>query len=51
MANGSSRPTPRGGKNKVVTAAEAVAIIGDGNVLCNSGFVGCGVPDELLAAL
>ncbi len=51
MANGSPRPTPRGGKNKVVSAAEAVAIIGDGNVLCNSGFVGCGVPDELLAAL
>jgi len=51
MANASPRPTPRGGKNKVVTADEAVAIIGDGNVLCNSGFVGCGVPDELLSAL
>jgi len=36
---------------KVVTVGEAVALIRDGSVLCNSGFVGCGVPDELLAGL
>jgi len=38
-------------KNKIVSAAEAVAIIRDGDVLCNSGFVGIGTPDELLIAL
>jgi propionate CoA-transferase len=41
----------RKAKNKIVSAAEAVAMIRDGDVLCNAGFVGCGVPDELLAAL
>ncbi len=38
-------------RNKVVSADEAVAIIRDGDTLCNSGFVGTGTPDELLAAL
>ena len=38
-------------KNKVVSADDAVAIIRDGDTLCNSGFVGNGTPDELLAAL
>ena len=38
-------------RGKVVTAAQAVALIRDGDTLCNAGFVGCGVPDELLAAL
>lgn len=38
-------------KNKVVSADEAVAVIRTGDTLCNSGFVGNGTPDELLAAL
>jgi propionate CoA-transferase len=37
--------------SKLVDVDEAVALIGDGDTVCNSGFVGCGVPDELLAAL
>ncbi|HEU4411613.1 MAG TPA: acyl CoA:acetate/3-ketoacid CoA transferase [Polyangiaceae bacterium] len=38
-------------KNKVVSADEAVALIRSGDTLANSGFVGNGTPDELLAAL
>ena len=38
-------------RNKVVSRREAVAIIRDGDTLCNSGFVGIGVPDELLLGL
>ncbi len=38
-------------RNKVTSPADAVAIIRDGDTLCNSGFVGNGTPDELLAAL
>jgi propionate CoA-transferase len=38
-------------KNKVVTADEAIAIIRDGDTLANTGFVGDGAPEELLAAL
>lgn len=38
-------------KNKVVSAAEAAALIKDGDTLTTSGFVGIGVPDELLAAV
>jgi propionate CoA-transferase len=38
-------------KNKIVTAAEAVAVIRDGDTIANSGFVGAGTPDALLAAL
>ncbi len=38
-------------RNKVVSADEAVALIRDGDTLANSGFVGNGTPDELLAAL
>src|SRR3954463_6541835 len=38
-------------RNKIVTAAEAVAVIQTGDALCTSGFVGIGVPDELLIAL
>lgn len=38
-------------KNKVVSAREAVAIIRDGDMIANSGFVGCGTPDLLLEAL
>lgn len=37
--------------NKVVSAAEAAALIKSGDTLTTSGFVGIGVPDELLAAL
>eukprot|EP00752_Nemacystus_decipiens_P000662 g662.t1 len=43
---------PRGGaKNKIVSAAEAAALVRDGDRLATGGFVGCGVPDGLLAAL
>ncbi|WP_222869436.1 Caffeate CoA-transferase [Roseobacter fucihabitans] len=36
---------------KRVSAAEAAALIKDGDTLTTSGFVGIGVPDELLAAV
>ena len=38
-------------RNKVVSAAEAAALVKDGDTLTTSGFVGIGVPDELLAAI
>ncbi|MGY2048010.1 acyl CoA:acetate/3-ketoacid CoA transferase [Methylobacterium sp. JK268] len=38
-------------RDKIVTAAEAVAVIQSGDALCTSGFVGIGVPDALLSAL
>lgn len=37
--------------NKIVSAAEAVAIIHDGDTVSVAGFVGIGTPDELLIAL
>ncbi|WP_370302426.1 acyl CoA:acetate/3-ketoacid CoA transferase [Pseudooceanicola sp.] len=37
--------------NKIVSAADAAALIKDGDTLTTSGFVGIGVPDELLAAI
>jgi propionate CoA-transferase len=38
-------------KSKIVTADEAIAVIRSGDTFCNSGFVGNGTPDALLAAL
>ncbi len=38
-------------KNKIVSARQAVAIIGDKDTIRTSGFVGIGVPEALLAAL
>jgi propionate CoA-transferase len=38
-------------KNKIVSAAEAVAIIRDGDTIACSGFVGTGTPDELIRAI
>jgi len=38
-------------RNKVVTPADAAALIHDGDTVTTSGFVGIGVPDELLAAI
>ena len=38
-------------KNKIVSAAEAVAIIRTGDMVSVAGFVGIGTPDELLIAL
>src|SRR5258706_5297909 len=38
-------------KNKIVSAAEAVAIIRDSDTVACSGFVGAGTPDELIIAL
>lgn len=37
--------------SKVVSPAEAAALIKDGDTITTSGFVGIGVPDELLAAI
>lgn len=37
--------------NKIVSAQAAAALIKDGDSLTTSGFVGIGVPDELLAAI
>jgi len=38
-------------KNKIVSPAEAIAIIRDGDTIAFSGFVGAGTPEELIAAL
>lgn len=38
-------------QGKIVSADEAVTLIQNGDILCNSGFVGIGVPEALLAAL
>src|SRR6185312_6200904 len=38
-------------KNKIVSPAEAAAIIRDGDTVSVSGFVGGGTPDELLIAI
>ena len=38
-------------RNKITSAAEAVAIVQSGDAICTSGFVGIGVPDALLVAL
>lgn len=41
----------RSTRHKVVTAAEAIALIRDADTLANSGFIGSGVPEQLLKAL
>ncbi len=38
-------------KNKVVSAADAIAIVRDGDTIAFSGFVGTGTPDELILEL
>ena len=38
-------------KNKIVSAAEAIAIVRDGDTIAFSGFVGTGTPDELICEL
>jgi propionate CoA-transferase len=38
-------------KNKIVSPAEALAIVRDGDTIAFSGFVGTGTPDELIGAL
>lgn len=38
-------------KQKIVSAAEAIAIVRDGDTVACSGFVGSGTPEELLIAL
>lgn len=38
-------------RNKIVSAAEAAALVRDGDVVATSGFVGIGTPEELLLAL
>ncbi len=38
-------------KRKAISAADAAALVNDGDTLTTSGFVGIGVPDELLAAI
>lgn len=39
------------GVSKTVSADEAIALVRNGDTITTSGFVGIGVPDELLAAL
>ena len=38
-------------RNKIVSVADAIAIIRSNDTICTSGFVGIGVPDDLLLAL
>jgi propionate CoA-transferase len=38
-------------RHKIITAAEAAALVKSGDTIVTSGFVGIGTPDELLAAL
>ena len=38
-------------RNKVVSLAEAAALVHSGDTICTSGFVGIGTPDDLLAGL
>lgn len=38
-------------RHKIITAAEAAALVRSGDTVATSGFVGIGTPDELLAAL
>ncbi|MFA5949344.1 MAG: malonate decarboxylase subunit alpha [Hyphomicrobium sp.] len=38
-------------QNKVITAAEAIALISDGDVMCTTGFVQSSIPESLHAAL
>ena len=38
-------------RNKIVSAAEVVAIIRSGDTVATSGFVGVGTPDEVIRAL
>ena len=38
-------------RNKVVSLAEAVALVRSGDTICTSGFVGIGTPDDLLVGL
>lgn len=38
-------------KNKIITSADAAALVAPSNTITTSGFVGIGVPDALLAAL
>jgi propionate CoA-transferase len=39
------------GGDKLMTAQAAVALVADGDTLATGGFVGCGVPEELLVTL
>lgn len=38
-------------RNKIVSAVDAAALVKNGDTLTTSGFVGIGVPDELLSAI
>ncbi|AMO25218.1 CoA-transferase [Ramlibacter tataouinensis] len=42
---------PRGRRNKIVTAAEAVRLIHDGDTVATGGFVGIGFAEEIAIAL
>ena len=50
-SGGRSQPGKACMKDKIVSADEAVAVIRDGDTLANTGFIGSGAPEELLAAL
>lgn len=38
-------------KDKIISPADAARLVGDGDTITTSGFVGIGVPDELLSSL
>ena len=48
-ASGRAAARGRRMKNKIVSPAEAIAIIRDGDTVAFSGFVGSGTPEELIA--
>jgi propionate CoA-transferase len=51
LTKAGQRPEDGQMKRKVISAADAAALINDDDTLTTSGFVGIGVPDELLAAI
>ena len=51
LTKAGQRPEDGPMKRKVISAADAAALINDDDTLTTSGFVGIGVPDELLAAI
>src|SRR5438270_13956583 len=49
--NFNEHATPGGRRNKVVTAAQAVRLIHDGDTVATGGFVGIGFAEEIAVAL
>ena len=47
----SSRPPQQAQKGKIVSAAEAICVIRDGDTICTGGFVGTGFAEEIAVAI